>query len=523
MGSPMPHKTASASQRENRRTGLIARKMGMTRVFSEDGDHIPCTVLSLEHCQVVAHKTHDRDGYCAMQLGAGEAKAKRTPKALRGHFAKAKVAPKRKLVEFRVPVDNLIEVGAELTADHFVPGQKVDVAGVTIGKGFAGAMKRHNFRGLRASHGVSISHRSHGSTGQCQDPGKVFKGKKMAGHMGSERVTLQNLEVVRVEVDRGLVLVKGGVPGPSGCWVEVRDAVKGPGVEDLPAPGMFRRLTDFDTELVTRSPHSEHSPATTTGSLAETRARDRNPEGIYKESFEIAENRESTTSASDLQSDDSLQHLPGVMLEKLLASLNESHELDAVGIAKLYELSLQTSVDAARAATEGSQSPALVRTARHFVTAILPYLSGTTRQSQRQALQILQLCSGFEPSLHNKGSGKKEEQLLALLHLYDVSSLVSADLEDNSITLNASLMLPTLNDTPALQPLFLADHAEPAVSIYCSGVVNEDGEGLGGKLIFNRTINLEKENHSRNIKINTPQILKDGFISVTIDGYTHLI
>ena len=200
-------------RQEDRRTGVIARKLGMTRIFADDGVHVPCTVLQLDGVQVVSHKTADRDGYVALQLGAGEAKAKRTPKALRGHFAKANVAPKRKLVEFRVAEDALIEVGAELTADHFVPGQKVDVAGISIGKGFAGAMKRHNFGGLRASHGVSISHRSHGSTGQCQDPGKVFKGKKMAGHMGATRVTTQNIEVVRVDADRGLILVKGAVPG----------------------------------------------------------------------------------------------------------------------------------------------------------------------------------------------------------------------------------------------------------------------------------------------------------------------
>ena len=233
-------------RQEDRRTGVIARKLGMTRIFAEDGVHVPCTVLHLDGVQVVAHKTADRDGYVAMQLGAGEAKAKRTSKALRGHFAKARVAPKRKLVEFRVSEDALIEVGAELTADHFVPGQKVDVAGISIGKGFAGAMKRHNFGGLRASHGVSISHRSHGSTGQCQDPGKVFKGKKMAGHMGATRVTTQNIEVVRVDAERGLVLVKGAVPGSAGGWVELRDAIKGYGDADLPLPGKFRTLDELN-------------------------------------------------------------------------------------------------------------------------------------------------------------------------------------------------------------------------------------------------------------------------------------
>lgn len=222
------------------RTGVIAKKLGMTRVFSDEGAHVPVTVLHLDNCQVVSHKTADRDGYTALQLGAGEAKAKRTNKAQRGHFAKANVAPKRKLVEFRVNDDAMIEVGAELTADHFVPGQKVDVAGISIGKGFAGAMKRHNFGGLRASHGVSISHRSHGSTGQCQDPGKVFKGKKMAGHMGAERVTTQNLEVVATDADRGLILVRGAVPGSKSGWVMVRDAVKRSLPEDVPFPGAFK-------------------------------------------------------------------------------------------------------------------------------------------------------------------------------------------------------------------------------------------------------------------------------------------
>ncbi|MBO6728274.1 MAG: 50S ribosomal protein L3 [Maricaulis sp.] len=236
------------------RTGVIAKKLGMTRVFSDEGAHVPVTVLHLDNCQVVSHKTADRDGYTALQLGAGEAKAKRTNKAQRGHFAKANVAPKRKLVEFRVNDDAMIEVGAELTADHFVPGQKVDVAGISIGKGFAGAMKRHNFGGLRASHGVSISHRSHGSTGQCQDPGKVFKGKKMAGHMGAARVTTQNIEVVRVDADRGLVWLKGAVPGSAGGWVELRDAVKGVKADDLPLPGAFRTLDELNAPVQEEAP-----------------------------------------------------------------------------------------------------------------------------------------------------------------------------------------------------------------------------------------------------------------------------
>jgi len=223
-------------QAASMRTGLLARKVGMTRIFTEDGNHVPVTVLHLDGLEVVARRTHETDGYSAVQLGAGKAKAKRTSKAMRGHFAKASVEPKRRLVEFRVPEDALLEPGVALSAGHFVVGQKVDVSGISIGKGFAGSMKRWNFGGLRASHGVSISHRSHGSTGQCQDPGKVFKGKKMAGHLGAERVTVQNLEVVRVDADRGLILIKGAVPGSKESWVEIRDAVKGAGADDLPYP-----------------------------------------------------------------------------------------------------------------------------------------------------------------------------------------------------------------------------------------------------------------------------------------------
>ncbi len=221
------------------RSGAIAKKLGMSRIFADDGRSIPVTVLHMDNCQVVAQRKTESDGYSALQLGAGAAKVKRTSKAMRGHFAKSKVEPKRKVVEFRVSEDCLLDVGAELSASHFIPGQKVDVAGVTIGKGFAGAMKRHNFGGLRASHGVSISHRSHGSTGQCQDPGKVFKGKKMAGHMGAKRRTQQNLEVMRVDENRNLVLVRGAIPGSKGMWVEIRDAVKGTGV-DVPTPGVVR-------------------------------------------------------------------------------------------------------------------------------------------------------------------------------------------------------------------------------------------------------------------------------------------
>ncbi len=224
------------------RSGIIAKKLGMTRLFMEDGRQIPVTVLQLENLQVVAQRLPETDGYTAVQLGVGNARAKNTTQPMRGHFARASVAPKRKLVEFRVAPENMIDVGAEITADHFVSGQYVDVAGTSIGKGFAGAMKRHNFKGLRASHGVSVSHRSHGSTGQCQDPGKVFKGKKMAGHMGAARVTVQNLEVVKTDADRGLIMIKGAVPGSKGGWVTVRDAVKRRAPDGLPTPAAIRAV-----------------------------------------------------------------------------------------------------------------------------------------------------------------------------------------------------------------------------------------------------------------------------------------
>jgi large subunit ribosomal protein L3 len=222
------------------RSGIIAKKMGMTRLFLEDGKQIPVTVLQLDNLQVVATRTVEKDGYTAVQLGTGTAKVKRVSKAMRGHFAVAKVEPKRKIVEFRVAPENLIEVGEEIIADHYFEGQYVDVTGTSIGKGFAGAMKRHNFGGLRATHGVSISHRSHGSTGQCQDPGKVFKGKKMAGHMGAARITTQNLEVVRTDADRGLIMVKGAVPGSKGGWVTLKDAVKKPTPENVVFPAALR-------------------------------------------------------------------------------------------------------------------------------------------------------------------------------------------------------------------------------------------------------------------------------------------
>ncbi len=241
------------------RSGIIARKLGMTRLFKADGRQVPATVLQLENVTVVAHRTASRDGYTAVQLGAGQA-SRRLSRPMRSHFAKAGVAPRRKLVEFRVSPENLIEVGAEIIADHFLPGQRVDVTGISIGKGFAGSMKRHNFSGLGASHGVSISHRSHGSTGQCQDPGKVFKGKKMAGHMGNVQVTTQNLEVVKTDSERGLVLVKGAVPGARGGWVTVRDALKKQLPDNVPFPAAIRKQSGFEddrsgaTSAVTDSP-----------------------------------------------------------------------------------------------------------------------------------------------------------------------------------------------------------------------------------------------------------------------------
>jgi len=229
------------------RTGLIAKKMGMTRIFNAEGEHLPVTVMQIEACQVVGQRTAEKNGYTAVQLGAGAKKAKRVTKAERGQFVKANVEPKAKVAEFRVDEDKLVEVGAELSAEHFIAGQKVDVTGTSIGKGFAGAMKRWNFGGLRASHGVSISHRSHGSVGQCQDPGRIFKGKKMAGHYGAARVTTQNLEVVKTDADRGLILIKGAVPGPKGGWVLIKDAVKRAAPEGVPLPAGIKAAKNADS------------------------------------------------------------------------------------------------------------------------------------------------------------------------------------------------------------------------------------------------------------------------------------
>jgi len=252
------------------RTGVIAKKLGMARFFDEAGTHVPVTVLSLEGCTVVAQRTQDKDGYVALQLGAGAKKPKNTSKAMRGHFAKAEVEPKRELAEFRVSEDMLIDVGAEITADHFLAGQKIDVTGVTVGKGFQGAMKRWNFGGMRATHGVSVSHRAHGSTGQRQDPGKTFKGKKMAGHLGQETVTTLNLTVWRVDVERGLILVKGAVPGAEGDFVKIRDAVKKAAPKDVPTPGAFRKAGEEPQTSVVGAPAAaeEETPVVEAGTEA---------------------------------------------------------------------------------------------------------------------------------------------------------------------------------------------------------------------------------------------------------------
>lgn len=231
------------------RTGLIGKKLGMTRVFTDDGTHVPVSVVQVENCQVVSQKTAERDGYSALQLGVGTAKLKNVSKAMRGHFAKSEVTAKRRLREFRVSEDAMVDVGTEIVPSHFVPGQYVDVVGTSNGKGFAGAMKRHNFSGLRATHGVSISHRSLGSTGQCQDPGKVFKGKKMAGHMGARRVTVQNLQIVRTDDDQGVILIRGGIPGWKEGWVLISDAVKKAVPEDAPFPAGLRQSAETEAEL----------------------------------------------------------------------------------------------------------------------------------------------------------------------------------------------------------------------------------------------------------------------------------
>jgi large subunit ribosomal protein L3 len=221
---------------KRQRSGLLAQKVGMTRVLNDDGEHVPVTVLKVDQCQVVAVRTTEKDGYTAVQLGVGKAKVKNVTKPERGHFAKAKVEPKKKLVEFRVSADGLLDVGSEVSAEHFVVGQFVDVVGTSIGKGFAGAMKRWNFAGLEATHGVSVSHRSHGSTGNRQDPGKTFKGKKMAGHLGDKRITVQSLKVVSTDAARGILMIRGAVPGAEGAYVLIKDAAKKKQPKDLKLP-----------------------------------------------------------------------------------------------------------------------------------------------------------------------------------------------------------------------------------------------------------------------------------------------
>jgi len=248
------------------RSGVVAKKVGMTRVFSESGEHVPVTVLQLLQCQVIAHRTKDKNGYVALQLGSSPRSTNNMNKADRGYFGKANVEPRRKLAEFRVTEDALIPVGAEITADHFVEGQFVDVCGISIGKGFAGGMKRWNFGGLRASHGVSVSHRSIGSTGGRQDPGKTFKNKKMPGHMGVDRITTLNLKVVKTDVERGLILVEGAVPGAKGGWITVRDAVKKKAHKDTPKPGKFREAAKSDSKPAdAQAPQADSAPAAKEG------------------------------------------------------------------------------------------------------------------------------------------------------------------------------------------------------------------------------------------------------------------
>ena len=241
------------------RSGIIAKKMGMTRLFMEDGRQVPVTVLQLDSLQVIAQRTVEKDGYTAVQLGAGTAKVKRVSKAMRGHFAAASVEPKRKITEFRVAPENMIAVGEEIIAAHYFEGQFVDVSGISIGKGFAGVMKRHNFGGLRATHGVSVSHRSHGSVGMCQDPGRIFKGKKMAGHMGTTRITTQNLQVVRTDADRGLIMVRGAVPGNKGGWVTVKDAVKKPIPQNVIYPAALRSHAEEAKKLAEAAAAEAHA------------------------------------------------------------------------------------------------------------------------------------------------------------------------------------------------------------------------------------------------------------------------
>ena len=288
------------------RSGVIAKKVGMTRIFQEDGRQVPVTVLQLDALQVVGQRTAEAHGYTAVQLGAGNAKAKRTSKAMRGVFSAASVEPKRKIAEFRVAPENLIGVGEEITADHYFAGQFVDVSGTSIGKGFAGAMKRHNFGGLRASHGVSISHRSHGSTGQCQDPGKVFKGKKMAGHMGAVRVTTQNLQVVKTDADRGIIMVKGAVPGSKGGWVTIKDAVKKPLPENVIYPAALKSAGEEAKRLAEEAARAaeEEARAAEEARLAEEAAREEAALAEAQASIESDKDAGGDTPSDDVKPED---------------------------------------------------------------------------------------------------------------------------------------------------------------------------------------------------------------------------
>ncbi len=286
------------------RTGVIAQKLGMSRVFAEDGAHVPVTVLRLDSCQVVARRSREKDGYDAVQLGVGTAKVKNVGKPMRGHYAKAKVEPKRKLFEFRVSEDALLDVGAEITADHFVAGQFVDVTGTSIGKGFAGAMKRHHFKGMRATHGVSVSHRAHGSTGQSQDPGKVFKGKKMAGHMGDVRVTIQNLRIVSTDAVRGLILVSGAVPGSKGGYVLIRDAVKKSLPDEAPQPAALAGAAPSEAPKVKDDTATDGGAPAEETAPAEAAAEDQTPEAKTAPADKPDDAAASDTDAKDAKAAD---------------------------------------------------------------------------------------------------------------------------------------------------------------------------------------------------------------------------
>ena len=357
------------------RSGVIARKVGMTRLFMEDGRQVPVTVLQVDTLQVVAQRTPERDGYSAVQLGAGAAKVRRVSRAMRGHFAAAKVEPKRKVAEFRVAPENMIGVGEEITANHYAEGQFVDVSGVSIGKGFAGAMKRHNFHGLRASHGVSISHRSHGSTGQCQEPGKVFKGKKMAGHMGAARVTTQNLQVVRTDVDRGLIMVKGAVPGAKGGWVSINDAAKKPLPEAAPLPAGLRSNAKAAEETASEETAAEDSAAEDTAAeataaedaaAAETAAEDTAAADVA--AGEAAESADSADAAAEAApAEAAAEDAPAEAAAEEAATEDapaQAAEADAGGdgaadaAPEAAEAAPEESADAAAPAAEAAEEPA---------------------------------------------------------------------------------------------------------------------------------------------------------------------